>query len=138
MLELNQFRFPWAKWSGAEFSGANHPSKVGALRRLNLHYPAHFAHPPLPNVIHDEAASQFTVVAGDDKAILQYELSPGRIAFLHTEVPESFRGQGIAGALAQAGLEYAREQKLGVVPYCPFVRSYIKRHSEYQSLVARW
>lgn len=78
------------------------------------------------------------MVAGDDKAILQYDLSPSRIAFLHTEVPESFRGPGIAGALARAGLEFAREQKLGVVPYCPFVRSYIKRHPEYEALVTRW
>jgi len=33
-------------------------------------------------------------------------------------------------------LEAAREQGKQVVPLCPFVAAYIKRHPEYQPLVA--
>ena len=52
----------------------------------------------------------------------------------HTEVPESLRGRGIAQRLARAALEYAREQGLAVVPNCPFVRAYIRKHPEYASV----
>ena len=86
-------------------------------------------------VIHDPGAQQFRVAAGTEAAVLQYRLTPGRITFLHTFVPEVFRGQGIAPRLAHAGLEHAKARGLRVVPLCPFVRSYIAKHPEYQTLV---
>lgn len=86
-------------------------------------------------VVHDAAARQFRVGAGDDAAVLQYRTAPGRITFLHTQVPEAYRGQGIAGKLAHAGMEYAKAEGLGVIPFCPFVRSYLTKHPEYQGLV---
>ena len=35
-----------------------------------------------------------------------------------------------------AQLEYARQERLNVVPLCPFVASYIRRHQEYLDLVS--
>jgi predicted GNAT family acetyltransferase len=46
------------------------------------------------------------------------------------------RGRGIAQLLAHAGLEYAKTHRLEVVPVCPFVKSYLEKHPEYQELVA--
>jgi predicted GNAT family acetyltransferase len=89
------------------------------------------------SVIHDEAARRFVVGSGDEVALLQYRESPGRITFLHTEVPEAFRGRGIAQRLAHAGLEHARARGLEVIPLCPFVRAYLEKHREYASLVAK-
>ena len=86
-------------------------------------------------VVHDADRRQFRVGDGDGAAVLQYRSDPGRITFLHTHVPESYRGQGIGGKLARAGLEHAKAEGLGVVPYCPFVRSYLTKHPEYQDLV---
>lgn len=91
--------------------------------------------PPEVTVVHDPIARQFRVGAGADAAVLQYRASPGRITFLHTEVPEAYRGRGIAGKLARTGLEHAKQEGLGVVAFCPFVRSYLEKHPEYQSLV---
>jgi len=45
-------------------------------------------------------------------------------------------GQGLAGKMAKTALEYARNNGLDVVPNCPFVRAYIRRHSEYRELVS--
>ena len=92
---------------------------------------------PQVTVVHDAALRQFRVGDDDDAAVLQYRSAPGRITFLHTLVPEAFRGQGIAQKLAHAGLEYAKAERLGVVPYCPFVQSYLRKHPEYQALVVR-
>lgn len=69
-------------------------------------------------------------------ALLEYRLRGDTIQFLHTEVPTEAEGKGIGGQLAQAGLEYARENKLKVAPLCSFVADYIRRHPEYLDLVA--
>lgn len=88
-------------------------------------------------MIHDPATQQFRVGAGAEAAVLQYRRSSGQITFLHTEVPKAWRGQGIAQRLAHAGLEHAKAEGLRVVPICPFVQSYLKRHPEYQTLIER-
>lgn len=64
-----------------------------------------------------------------------YRFFVDTITFLHTEVPEELEGKGIAKALAKAALDHARDNDLKVVPLCPFIAAYIKRHPEYQPLV---
>ncbi|HYL39511.1 MAG TPA: GNAT family N-acetyltransferase [Bryobacteraceae bacterium] len=91
---------------------------------------------PEPDVTNNPAASQFEFSTGGKLAFLQYKLRPGRLALLHTEVPKELEGHGIGGKLARAGLEFARAQGLVVVPLCPFVVEYIKRHPEFVELVA--
>jgi len=58
-------------------------------------------------------------------------MKDGDIAFMHTEVPEVLSGKGIAGALAVYAFKYAKENNLPVIVYCPFVKTYLKRHPEY-------
>jgi len=66
----------------------------------------------------------------------QYALLRGRIAFLHTEVHESFEGMGLGGRLARGALNDARARGMVVVPFCPFIAAYIERHlDEYRDLV---
>jgi predicted GNAT family acetyltransferase len=86
-------------------------------------------------VENNEKAQQFQVRVEGHLALIQYVHSNGSIIFVHTEVPPALEGRGIAGKLARAALEYAREHKLSVVPRCPFVAAYIRKHPEYQSLV---
>jgi uncharacterized protein len=82
---------------------------------------------------HDTTAQQFYAMLNGERAVLQYRRSPGKIYFVHTEVPPAFRHHGIADALAHAGLEFARAEHLAVTALCPFVASYISRHPEYQA-----
>lgn len=77
---------------------------------------------------------QFETEGG--RALLAYREDDGRIDLLHTEVPDELEGQGIGGALVKAALEHARAANLQVVPSCPFVGSYLRRHLEYVDLVA--
>lgn len=88
-----------------------------------------------PAVVHDKDAHRFVVTENGDAAELAYRTAGNQIIFLHTGVPAALEGRGIGSALAKAGLEYARQQELEVVPLCPFVRSYIGRKPEYQPLV---
>jgi len=72
---------------------------------------------------------------GELAGYTQYVLDRGRIAFLHTEVYESYEGLG--GRLARATLDDARTKGLVVMPFCPFVAGFIERHiEEYGDLVA--
>jgi predicted GNAT family acetyltransferase len=65
-----------------------------------------------------------------------YRRREGRIAFTHTEVYESWQGRGLGSRLAAAALDDAGRQGLDVVPLCPFIAHYIKRHPEYEGLRA--
>jgi len=89
------------------------------------------------DVRHNEEKSQFETTVDGHVALTAYDLEdPDRIVFTHTDVPEALAGRGIAGEIVKFGLDYAREKKLTVVPQCAYVASYIKRHPEYQDLLA--
>lgn len=65
-----------------------------------------------------------------------YKLSPGRIAFTHTEVFDSFSGQGLARTLVDEELADVRRRGLAVLPFCPYVRKVIaKNPDQYLDLV---
>jgi predicted GNAT family acetyltransferase len=55
----------------------------------------------------------------------------GERIFYHTVVNKEYAGQGLAGRLAKVALDETRAAGLGIVPVCPFIKSYIDRHPEY-------
>jgi predicted GNAT family acetyltransferase len=65
----------------------------------------------------------------------EYRRRPGLIAFIHTLIDPRFEGQGLASQLVGTALSEARSDGLSVLPFCPFVRSYIAGHTEYLDLV---
>jgi len=85
-------------------------------------------------IIQDTKRNRFVMQLEGGRALVTYRLFDGGIAFLHTEVPEAYSGQGIGARLARHVLDYAREHSLKVKPYCPFIKAYIDSHPEYQSL----
>lgn len=88
------------------------------------------------SVIDNKAENQYEVHAEGEVAILTYQRQNGRITFYHTEVPPKLEGRGIAGMLARTALEAARADGLDVIPLCPYVAAYIRRHQEYLPLVS--
>jgi predicted GNAT family acetyltransferase len=86
-------------------------------------------------VNNNETSSRFEAQVAGHTAFIEYRRASKEITFLHSYVPASLEGYGIGGQLARAGLEFARNAGLKVVALCPFVRSYILRHSEYSDLV---
>lgn len=87
-------------------------------------------------VEHNSGESRFEAELNGKLALLTYRLRDSSIVFLHTEVPPEFEGRGIGGKLARAGLDYARSSALKVVPKCPFIAEYIRRHPEFEDLLA--
>jgi predicted GNAT family acetyltransferase len=88
----------------------------------------------MATVVKNGDARRFEIEGTGGAAVLTYHEGKGHITLVHTEVAPELAGQGYAGTLAKAGLEYAREHGLRVVAHCPFVRSYLERHPEYADL----
>lgn len=88
-----------------------------------------------PEVVDNEAAGRFEIHAPEGTPQLQYLRRDGVVQLVHTEVPEVLEGRGYGAALAKAALDSARAAGLKVMPSCPFVRTYIRRHPEYADLV---
>ena len=53
---------------------------------------------------------------------------------MHVGVYPEHRGQGVAGKVTQAALEYAKGKSLRVIPMCSYVGAYIRRNPEYIEL----
>jgi len=86
-------------------------------------------------VVNNEAEQRFEIWVGENVGYIDYKLGVGSINLTHTEVSPALEGKGISGKVAAAALDYARDNNLSVIPSCPYIATYIKRHPEYQSLV---
>lgn len=86
-------------------------------------------------VENNETQSRFEVKVEDRVAVAEYKRIANRIIFTHTEVPKALEGNGIGSMLAKAALEFARQESLKVIPLCPYIAGYIKKHREYVPLV---
>lgn len=89
----------------------------------------------VPPIRRNDDRLRFEVEVEGQVAELTYERRDGAIHYTHTRVPKALEGRGIAGRLATAALDYAREAGLAVVPECPYVRAYIEKHPAYADLV---
>ena len=87
-------------------------------------------------VIDNPDKARFEILAdGELAGFVLYHLRGNEIALTHTETDDRFRGHGLASRLVQASLDAARARHLAVLPYCPFVRSWLTEHREYADLV---
>ena len=74
-------------------------------------------------------------IDGVEVGRIDYRRSGDAIVFLHTEVGDAYEGMGIASDLAQRALDDARASGTKVIPQCPYIRGWIKRHPDYADLV---
>ena len=88
-------------------------------------------------VVHDAPERDRFEIEADGAVVgfVQYRRRPGTISFLHTEIDPEHEGAGLGGVLVSAALDEVRSEGIRVLPFCPFVRSYIEHHPEYLDLV---
>jgi hypothetical protein len=60
---------------------------------------------------------------------------PERI-FYHTTVSEDYAGEGLAARLVQESLDDTLAAGITVVPVCPYVRTWLRKHPDYQQRTA--
>ena len=75
--------------------------------------------------------SRFEVLVDREIAgFSEYRRRPGLIAFNHTLIDPRFEGQGLGSKLVRTALSEPRSDRMSVLPFCPFVRSYTAGHTE--------
>lgn len=67
----------------------------------------------------------------------EFDLRPGAIRFIHTEIDPAFQGRGLAGILAKAALTDAAASGEAIVPLCPYIAKYLETH-EIPGAEIRW
>lgn len=87
-------------------------------------------------VVDNPEKHRFELEVEGRTAFSVYTRKPGVITFVHTEVPEELGGKGVGSALAKGALDLVRASGDKVIAKCPFVAAYIKKHAEYQDLLA--
>lgn len=86
----------------------------------------------------DNAAIHHYEMAVDDSiAFIDYRLKGDKIYLVHTEVPEALTGRGIAAILVEKALTDIESRKLQLVPLCVYVQGFLKRHPEWERIVAK-
>lgn len=79
---------------------------------------------------------RFELTVDGYTAFIAYKEEGKTIQLIHTESPEELAGRGVATALIEKTLHYLEEQAYRVMPYCPLVFAYIKRHPEWKRIVS--
>jgi uncharacterized protein len=84
--------------------------------------------PSTRDVVDNDGHDRFELVRGDERAVLDYRADDGRLVLVHTEVPESWRNQGIGGRLVQAAVTKAQREGLEIDARCSFAAAWIEQH----------
>lgn len=89
-----------------------------------------------PVVTDNPAGSRYELHVGTELAgFVDYLLHDTVISLVHTQMEPAFKGAHLATNLARFSLDDARRRGLGVLPFCPYINSWIKKHPEYTDLV---
>ena len=87
-----------------------------------------------PEIRDDPERHRYELVVDGQTAFVRYRRTPGAIRLIHTEVPEGLAGRGVGSRLARHVLDAARADGVKVVPVCPFIAAWMKKHPEYDDL----
>jgi uncharacterized protein len=112
------------------------PGRVPSIRRIVTIMES--AATDAPVVSDNRAASRYELrVNGELAGVIVYRLNDldATISLIHTEVEPPFAHLHLGTQLARFGLDDARARGLAVLPYCPYITSWIKKHPEYADVV---
>ncbi len=77
-------------------------------------------------------------ISGEGKRLAEmtYSATPTMVIIDHTEVDDSLRGTGASGRLVAAAVDWARAERVKVLPLCPFARHIFDKTPEYADVLA--
>jgi predicted GNAT family acetyltransferase len=84
----------------------------------------------------NDKLSRFELTVNGSTAFIKYKIIGHNLFLIHTEVPVQLTRKGIGDAIVENALVYAREKGYTIVPICPFVQSYLKKHSEWKDIIS--
>ena len=88
-------------------------------------------------LVKNENKRRFEIQLNGYYSFTNYGEFGSQIALVHTETAPELEGQGVASALVEKTLNYLEEHHIKLLPFCPFVFAYIKRHPDWKRIVSK-
>ncbi len=88
-------------------------------------------------VTRNEKEHTFEIWIDGHLSKLDYMQDGNNFVIEHVGVDPEFRGQGVAGKIMEAALEYARQNSLRVIPMCSYAVYYIRENPQYSDLTSQ-
>ena len=86
-------------------------------------------------IINDLQGSRFVMDVDGSEVYVLYAEDKQTLDLYSTYSPPQLRGQGFAEKVVLVAFNYAKDKNLKVIPSCWYVRKFLEKHNEYQSLV---
>jgi len=84
----------------------------------------------------DNKGAFFIEVNSEKKAEMTYSKAGDKMIIIdHTEVDDSLRGKGAGKQMVEAAVIFARENKIKIMPLCPFASSVFKKIPEFRDVL---
>lgn len=81
---------------------------------------------------HGSKGAFFVSAQGKRLAEMTYsKAGDTRLIIDHTEVSDALKGKGAGKQLVTAAVNFARQQKIKILPLCPFARAVFEKTSEF-------
>lgn len=101
---------------------------------------------PAPTVERNDERHRYEILVDGKRAgLTAYRDHDARRVFFHTEIDDAYAGRGLAGQLVQQALADVRGLGMRIVPVCPYVAKFLKKHEEFADItdpvtpdVLRW
>ncbi len=86
-------------------------------------------------LVKNEDKKRFEIESDNHLAFIDYKESSHQIALTHTEAEPELAGTGAAAAVVEKTLTYIRKSGKKLLPFCPYVFAFIKKHPEWKRIV---
>ncbi|MFF9511942.1 GNAT family N-acetyltransferase [Streptomyces sp. NPDC014724] len=88
-----------------------------------------------PFVRRVDARHRYEILVDDKRAgLTAYRDRDDRRVFFHTEIDDAHAGQGLAAILVEQALTDVRASGMRIVPVCPYVAKFLKKHQEFADI----
>ncbi|MFC0598311.1 GNAT family N-acetyltransferase [Streptomyces palmae] len=88
-----------------------------------------------PVVHRADARHRYEILVDAQRAgLTAYRDREDRRVFFHTEIDDSYAGQGLASILVEQALTDVRASGKRIVPVCPYVAKFLKKHEEFADI----
>lgn len=80
--------------------------------------------------------SFYVAVDGKIMAEMEYTMpAPNKMIIAHTEVDDALGGKGVGLQLLHALVDYARTEKIKVIPLCPFAKAIFDKKADLRDVL---
>jgi predicted GNAT family acetyltransferase len=88
-------------------------------------------------LVNNTAIHNFELFVDGERAFIDYKQHGDTVFLMHTEVPHKIEGHGVAAALVEKTFNYLEENNRKIVPYCAYIKAFLKRHPEWNRLLVQ-